>query len=381
MRVNDRNPEDVVIDIPSGTNRDLGLFIISIAIIAIYPVYYLANQAMGEERVPPEYGIYLTAAFILWGVWLIYSCRRSFRIQNRNRTMQITDGWLNKGFTLHWDSLPAVKLTTFKDQMAARPIEYWLVNLVDGKKEFALARTVRNFIEIRALAEAISRTLQCPLVDATYTEGPIQVDAQDINLPFRQRAQRYPAMLGPDIPRPASTGVKMTDAAGQRRFQWGVGSTGFMLEIIGVAALAIILSFLPIIPGLPSLARKSMQVGNFFFYQAMLVLIVLMVTAVAGFKATLVLESKGLTFSEDLWGLILLRKRILWDELEEIRMHQGIRGPEVHFIADETGIFFRMADADSARWITSEVRHYLLDEGAATIPADLAAPANPPRNA
>jgi len=365
-----RKTEDLLeLEVPTDSDRDLGYFLIFVGLVCVYPLYYIIEKFVyiPWKQWVPYY--YIAAIFVAAGLYLLYYSKKKIRATREYLT--IKDGFFHAPITFRWKYSPAILLKSLEVIRRSVPTEDWMVFLVDGKHEYLIDRKVYHQIEMRVLAEQLAKFLKSTLIDVSGDLGRIEIDSHDLDLPFRERVRKYPQLKGPYIEKPAVLRMKERILPNGREYSWGIATAGFLLEILMFAGGILLLTFLPIFPGGYSLYTLSKLKDNYFFYYWFMAIVPLILLFIGGYKIHLKVTDEFVSFRESLWGIPFIIKKILNDNVEEIRYHTGLRGPVFQIISDDTIISFRLPDKERARWLTSYIRYFLATREEGLCPKEL----------
>jgi hypothetical protein len=355
MRVAGKTRESLELYLPSETHRDLGIFLIFFAVFGIFPLQYIAGKFVELPWDNLRPAALLTALMLLAGFYLIFKTRKKIVVTAESLSMK--DGFFIKPLTFRWKSSPSIRLGRIEAIRRSVPVEDWLVFLVDGRHQYLVERSIYHQLEMRALAEEMAKFLCVPLVDASGEEGDMIIECADLDLPYRERVQKYPHMIGPRLPRPALIRMKESDFQGGREYSWGIATAGFLMEILMASIFILLLTFVPWLEEGGSFYAWCSQRGYFFFYEWFAVVMTVIIIIVAGYRVRFRVNGEAVELIENFWKIPFSMKRISVKRVEEVRYYLGIRGPVFQVISDNSILSFRLPDKERARWLTSEVRH------------------------
>jgi len=360
MRVARKTKDSLELYLPSEVNRDLGIFLIFFAFVGVFPLQYIAGKFVKLPWDSYRPAGFLIVILVLAGLYLIFQTRKKILAGTGSLTMQ--DGLFRKPLTLRWKSPPSIRLGRLDAVRRSVPVEDWLVFLVDGRYQYLIERSMYHQLEMRALAEELSKFLAVPLVDASGEEGEMVIESADLDLPYRERVKKYPQMIGPRVPRPALLRMKEADIRGGREYSWGIATAGFLMEILMVSILLLLLTFIPWQADGGSFYTWCNDNNNYFFYDRFAILVPGLIIIIAGYRVRFKVSKEAVDFRESFWNIPFVNRRISMDRVEEVRYYHGLRGPIFQILSDSNIISFRLPDKERARWLTSEVRHFIAGE-------------------
>lgn len=361
MRIVKRSENKWIIATPSKKNTDLGIFLTFLGIVAVLPSYYLFyTRFVGPQVEDWRPTIYFGAVLVIWGMLLIHTSKRRLFLSPKQIT--IVDGWFRRSFTIRWENTPAVKFSSNLEEIRGKLVEFWQVSLMSGRLEYTLDRRPEHQLELRGLAEAVAKFLSCPFVEKGEDGQEVTIQTGDLDLPFQERVRRYPLLLGRPIPMPNKLTVKMEKEDHRLLFDWGIGTTGLLVDILALGLVFFIGSFVPWAEGHLSLYTYCAQKGDFTVYIIAVGILFAAILLVMGYRVRLRVDGKGVDFRSTIWGIAFKHQFIPARALEEIRLSLGARGQVLQMISDADIISFRLSDSETARWLSSTVQRYLLGE-------------------
>lgn len=362
-------PGGLTITLPTTANRDQGVFLVCLG-FAAYPACWLALQLFGwfSGHRWDELGIWSGSVLVLLGMYLLFSSRKTVQVAQECITLQ--DGIGRPVVHIRWKGEASVKLRAVPTEERGRLTEFWEIHLQSGKEEYTVDRRINHQLETRAAAEAIAKALGIPLIDTTGDGEPITIQAADMDLPFRQRAAKYPQLLGRPVNRPPATAVQVESVDGATMFTWGVGTTGIVTDVLSVGALFLLFAVYPF-PGSQhgeNLLSVALSSGNYFGFIAMGAVLGIAILLVLGLRYHLTVDATTARFQEFWWGIPITSTSMPLKFVEEIYLHAGVRGREIQLLGDARGIIFRVSEQETARWLVSEIRRSVMTGHVPEIP-------------
>lgn len=368
-----------MIVLPTDANRNLGIFLIFVGLTGSGPLWYLWCVWFGHmpRSIHGWYPAFLMAGvLVLLGYLLAAHSHKTIAVAAD--CVRVWDGLFRKPLRFTWDGTPAIRLQQLENELSARPRVQWITRLVSGRYEFTLDERRAQQLQSRALAEALARALSCPLLEKAPDGTPMTIQAQDLDLPFHERARRYPNLLGPAVEPPAPLPVRIVRSSDVVRYRWSVATTGLVRDVAILAALILVVTAIPPSATQPSLLETSRASGDFRIYVWLGAVLSTFLLIVAGFRVSLTLAPDRVGTRESLWGIPVGARSIPIGVVEEVQLYRSVRGSTVQVISDAQMFQFRVSDPETAAWLTYEIRRHLMQVepvSAATSLSSEAAPA------
>jgi len=350
--------EKNTICLPSDANRDLGLFLAFVGIVAVHPVYWLYFYYTQRSVSDWRPSLFIGALWVLSGLFLIFFSRK--KIVVGKDFIRINDGLLKKPFNIRWKDTPRVRLKYDEEERKGRIREFWETSLIDGRLEYTIDRREHHQLESRALGESIARILCCDLIERDEEGREITIAPGDLDLPFQLRVIKYPALIRKPVEAPRSDVLKIEERNKSLLVSWGINSTGILLDSMVLLGFLLLFTFLPLKQGSLSFYEQCARRGDFYvFYTAGLILFSA-IMAVIGYRARLNLSRNGAIFWVRIWGIPLRVRKIMMNKIEEIHVTPSNRGPRIQIVSDSRIISFRLIDRAAARWLSYRLQQYML---------------------
>lgn len=353
-----KKENEYIIKTHTDANNDLGAFLIFSGIVCATPIYYLILIALSKPTDNLRAGIFAGVILALIGLHLILNSRKKIAILQEK--IIIKDGTFKPKITFKFEKKDIyIKLKNYEMFLKAHPVEFWQISLVRGKHEYLIDKRPNHQLEMRGLAEALAKSIGCPFLDTSHEEE-IMISPEDLDLPFKERVLKYPQLAGIPIKRPSTIYLKIKDSPEGKTFIWGIASSKLFLEFLIGGALLLVLSFIPFSTNSPSYYQRCVQSDNFFSYYAFGIIILSIIIIFGRYRASLQLGKDKINFKEKLWGIPYSLKVIPAEEVEEINLYIGMRGPMVQVVSDKKIINLRIYNQENARWLSWIIRYYLL---------------------
>jgi len=360
LKITKLKDSTTLVSVHSQTNRDLGIFLIFTALVTAMPLYYIVLWFHGysvksiRELLP---AINFSLPIIVVGIMLIYLSRKRFHVTKDHVT--ITDGLFRGSITFRWKESPSIKVTSVEELRKGKPAIIWQLYLASGRYKYLIDHRSEQLV-IRGVAEAIAKTLKCPITEKTESGADIELAPEDLDLPYSARVKKYPHLLPTDVPCHGGCSIVRREESGTLTFTWGFWHLKTFLEGLVVCGFFFVLSLVPLKPGSLSLFEFSHQNHDFFFYYALGIIVLLATFWLMGYKASVKMTSDRATFLQSFLGVPFSVQSIPTAVLEEVRASWSMRGPALQLISDEKILDLRIARMEDAMWLSQEIKKQLL---------------------
>lgn len=354
-----------VISIPSESNNDLGFFLIFLGLALSFPMRALLDRVYPEaawvDASAPAGIVFVAIGFIL-----IRYTRKRFWLDGKS--IRVQDGWLKRGLRYHWEGEPMIRLRSQEEERGPNTLEFFLVNLVDGKRQYVLDRRLGHHIESRSLAEALAKTINCPVLEKAEA-GEILIPREELDLPFRERVRKQPELLGGDAPKPDPCPFEYDEDENGQRYTWRLASQAMLNEFFTLVLFVALLAVVPIFPrhnpgqetperfqlSFLDFARREHQ---FLYFYVSGTIVATTAFFLFGYGKELRATRKSLDARDRLWGVPVWSASIPADQLEEIWVRQSTRGAHLQLISDACIITGRTSNSAAAAWLASRLRRF-----------------------
>lgn len=368
MKIIRKTPAETIIHVPTAANRSVGVFLVFLGLVGTFPTWYIirAWTSVVPHTRSDWYPAFVAAVLMAsTGFLLAVHSRKQIRITADN--LEVRDGLFHRALHFKWSGTPIIRLQNVERGEGPRRSVTWLVKLVSERYEYTVDERVDQQLESRAVAEAVAKTLKCPLKERTVDGTDVVIDPHDLDLPFRERVTRYPALLGKPMPRPAGVPfrTRILDQGSAVDYSWSLMGMAFILDILVVGVVFFVLSAIPERQHQPSLWEAARTSGDYTLYLWVAAVIAFLLVLTAGLRVSLHLGPTSARFRELFFGIPLRTRTIPNDEIEEVRLFFSVRGPTVQIVSDRRILQFRVSDADLAGWLAFEIRCFLINREAA----------------
>lgn len=265
------------------------------------------------------------------------------------------------------------EVTTYQTRNGTRKVEYWKVNLAvdpgDHGCPLGSFKGSNALLYARRLAEQEARTLHLPLEDTTPEGGAVVIAPEDLDLPFSQRARKYPHLLETTNVPASPTGIRENAArAGARVFSWGMLTWGTAKSTALVLALALGASFVPGRHSSTSIFTDCQRSGNYTFYVVLPVVAAVALLFMACWRTRLTLATDGVRLTYLVAGIPVRARSLSPHEIEQVETHRGTTQPVLLVVADRAILrartwYLGRPDAQNAAWLSHHVSSYLMNLG------------------
>jgi len=348
-----------VIETGTDINFNLGVFFVFCGIVASVPIYYLYLIAAGLPKDNFDTGYMIGILLTLIGLYLMIFTKKLIIIDDKIIT--IKNGILRRPLIYGYDRKNCFVKLKYDDVVDKNiPREFWQVLLVNNRKEYFIDKRMNSQLELRQIAEAMAKSIGCSMLDTTFSEGDVMISSSDLDLPFKERVEKYPQLAGKPIEKPGFTLLSVSDTSNGKIFQWGVASSKLLLEILIPSAILLIISFIPFKGWGSSFYKQCLIAGEFFAYKAFFYIIGFIIVFLAGYRAKLKLENEKIVFSEYIWNVKFRSKFIPVEHVEEVNVVSNLRGVSVQIISNTKIINMRLFNMENASWLAWIIRYYLL---------------------
>jgi hypothetical protein len=352
--------------VPSNSNRDLAIFLIFAGVATSFPIRYVLDHLFPTQN---WHGATAPAGFmmVLLGLYLMRYTRKRFWVVGQ--TVHIKDGHFGSVLRYSWEEPPKIRLRSVEEERGRESVEFWQVYLVDGKRQYLMDREEGHQIECRSLAEALAKTINCPVLEAGE-KGEIVIPREELDLPFRERVRKNPELLGAEVSRPAACPVELEEAENQHVYRWNLRNGPMLTEFMTLAILIFLLAVVPIFPGAsdghghpPERFQRSYvdlarQMQRYEYFYVTGTILGLGAIVLFGYGKELRVSSQSVAAQDRLWGVPVWSATIPADKLEEIWVRQSARGAHLQLISDDEIITGRTSSADVAAWMASRIRRF-----------------------
>ena len=354
--------------VTTDANRDLGIFLLFLGLVGTLPMQYLLDF-LGYTGREGFYAAVSGIILVFIGLVFLGFSRKRFTITPQH--IKLADGFLRKPLKFTWEGPPSIRLRPQEEEHGDKHVEYWLVNLIDGKRQYVLDRRVGHQLESRSLAEALAKSMNCPVIERGDT-GDVVIPREELDLPFRERVRRNPLLLGPKLPKPENCQAREWESEQELGFSWRLAGSAMLSEYLTVALLLLLLAVVPLFPGKPMVdhpehAREPLQRSfvdlarqdhNFKYFAVCGTCLAVSFILLFGYQKEMRATPTALVARDRLWGVPVWGAKIPTDKLEEIWVRQSTRGTSLQFISDDVIIAGRTSSLETATYLASKIRHY-----------------------
>jgi len=353
--------------LPSNANQDLAIFLIFAGLALSFPVRNLiARVYPGRGWI--DYLVPLGFATVVLAALMLRFTRKSFRVEER--AIAVKNGWFGRTLRYRWEGEPMIRLRSQEEESGKGSRDFWLVNLVDGKRQYVLDRREGHRIESRSLAEALAKQINCPVLEKGES-GEMLIPREELDLPFRERVRRHPELLGQEFDRrPDGCSVVEERCQGDAQvYRWKLLSPAMLQEYFTLVFFLVLMGVVPIFPRVVGSSGEVVKFQVSFFNLAMArhdytyflvtgIIIALTSFLLFGYRKELRTDVSDISAQDKVWGVPFWSARIPADQLEAIWVRQSARGTHLQLISDACIISGRLACAEEASWLASRIRRF-----------------------
>lgn len=349
--------------LPTGRDRDLGLVLLFLSAVTYYAAPPLALEFGANKGTVALFSTPIGTLFLIMGLATTFFSRK--KITLKDDMVVIKDGYFAKPLHLRYENTPTFKLTGFEEEDSSKAAEVWTVHMVDEGRQYLIDRRVGQQMASRSLAERLAKGARGSMIEAqdgrNYTFA-----VEELDLSFVERVNRYPEMLGKEVPEPPDKVVKFERTDTGIKVSWSFFRSGLLFEIFCVSAFMVAAAFIPL-PGGPrgqgfSLFDAEMAEGDYRYFIGVAVFTALSLFLLAGYRTTLELISPKRVYSRTtIWGVPIRGGGIPLEELEHIAVTVTSRGPYLQMISDRKILRERLPSTNIARWLAWEFRNRLAE--------------------
>lgn len=354
-----------VISIPSSSNNDLGMFLVFTGLALSFPMRALLHRVYPEQAWV-DWASPLGFAIVVLGFLLMRYTRKRF--WQEGQSIRVQDGWLRRSLSYRWSGQPMIRLRSQEEERGPNTLEFWLVSLVDGKAQYVLDRRQGHQIESRSLAEALAKTINCPVLEKAES-GEITIPREELDLPFRERVKKQPELLGAEAPKPEPCPIEVVENNGQERYTWRLLSPAMLNEFFTLVCFVLLLAIVPIfpktVPGQEVVERFQLSFldiarhkHHFTYFYVTGAIVTLTAFFLFGYRKELRASRQRLDAQDRLWGIPVWSASIPADQLEEIWVRQSARGAHLQLISDACIISGRISNSGVAAWLAWRLRRF-----------------------
>lgn len=349
------------ISIPTDANRDAGIFLLFLGAVGVVPLYYLfVTLGLGRSRWNWEIGAAAAIVVALLGIGLILFSRKHFLVREGSVTLK--DGLFAPKMRYQWKGDPAVRLSSIEEEVGGKAQEVWLVNLVDGKYQYTLDRRPGQQIASRALAEMVAKAIGCPVIEKVDHQTELRIERHELDLPFVERVQKYPQLMGQEVERPGHSDVEVEEKDDLRRYVWRITGTAMLFEVLGLFGVLLLVTLAPLPVGAEeesySLLAIARQQGDYLYFYVLGAALLAVIAMLFGYRSEIVANPQLISTRAMLWGVPFKSSSIPVSSLENISARLSSRGAYLQFISDERIITERLPDLDTAAWLAWQIRRF-----------------------
>jgi len=325
-----------------------------LGVVVALPVPALLN-ALERLPAPLWHWRLLGVALLGVGLLLFHFSRKRFRVQDGKLTVQ--DGLLSAPVHYLWEGQADIHLSSYETNQG----ESWAVDLVCGKIYYRIHHGLDHLCENLSLAVALARATGGSLVETSDAQ-PVVIAPEELGMPYRERVQRHPQLLPPEVAKPKLCTVVLIEENGQQRFRWQlswphIGPYLMMLTFV----MAVLAGVPPLSSGDATQSAFNLaQAGRSYTYFILCgaVLSGLLLVA-SGFRKELLVGPESLCSTSSLWGIPLGSACVPVGEVQDIWVRELRSGAQLQFVSEGRCLGGHVSDLPVARWVAAQVARSL----------------------
>lgn len=352
----------------SRSNADLGVFLVFLGTLCSVPLSNLfCKLVLRIPSVDWRIGLSLGLVVAAVGLALMAFTRATYRVvkEGAGGYIEVRDGLLRGGVRYAFAGTPEIRLQGVESENVGDNRCVWQVTLVDGKYHYLLDSRVERQTESRGLAEFLCKTIECPFILHLHNRT-IKIAHEDLDLPFYERAQRYPELLGKRVDPEDARGVTVRDLDGGtgREYSWGVLGAGILVNTVGVFFAVLLFGLLPVFGDVGdhySLLETARSSGNYIFFVGTLALGLVIVAVQCGYSGRVSVRGEAVIGCISIWGIKTWLRSIPIECLEEVSVRARTSGASLVLISDDMVAAVRMGGMMSANFVCGDLGHFLVE--------------------
>ena len=351
--------------VSTASNRDLGVFALFFGLFGAAPLHYLGYRLMAWEQYwNVTDALALAAFFAVIGLLFMFASRKRFEVSKEE--IKVSDGFLKRGIVYKWNTTPKIKIRSFQLEQDGRTSDQWTVELLDGSKSYSLDRREGSQMSSRTLAEKLAKSIGCSVIEEVDSKA-VEIPREELDMPFVERVQKYPELLGREFERPPNSGIEFEKTDGKLRFSWDFKDTGMWWEVTFVTVCLLLGSLVPLPIGKEGEGFSILDIarleGHFYYFYVVGALCGLAFFVLFGYRLEIWAKPEQIAVQGKLWGVPIRKLTLPVNELEGISVRLTGRGALLHLISDARILDERLSDPEDARWVAYKVRHYYAELG------------------
>jgi hypothetical protein len=350
-----REQSERVFHLRSGANKDAGLFLVFLGVAAVIPLYWLYNYYALVDVIDWKPALYLSASLVLTGMYIAFLARES--ISAGRSHVRIDMGILKRPLTIRWSEKPALKLTLNADESGMA--YFWELKLIDGRREYSMKRLPFASCELRRIGRQIAMMLQCPFIECDNTGVTTVIDRAGMETPFVQRIRK----IADDSPhvwkKPEHSSMVISGNDCSFHAVWSMRTRGLLAEMTVLSSFLFAATCLHLAQGGPSFWEQCLSRGDYLAYYAEGVVLALTSLYLAGLRMHISADSGFISYSETLLGVVLRKKTLAIESLEDIRVSTAPGKAMIHMFSGQKSIVAAVSGEQDARWLDCMLRQFL----------------------
>lgn len=352
------------ISLPTQRDRDTGVVLFFLSLVSYYALPALAYEFGFPHGTVAFLTTPLGVLLMVVGIACLFFSRKTVVVEPG--TVRIKDGLFRRPLNLRFESTPTIKLSVYEESRSnGRVDEIWTVHLVDGGRQYLIDRRVGQHGSVRSLAERLAKYTKGSLVEIHDGQSH-SFELEELDLPFVERVERYPALMGTPVEEPTDKVVSFSSGPNGIEVGWSFFRSSLLWEIITVSGLLFGAAFIPLPGGSQgegfSLYQAEQAQGDYRYFIALIAFTLLSLGLLSGYRNRIWLNATSGALSQStIWGIPVRTGKIPIEKLEHVGVSVTSRGPYLQLISDETILREQLPSTHIARWIAWKMRQYLVE--------------------
>lgn len=352
-----------MITLPTRRDRDTGVVLFFLSLVFYYAVPALAYEFGYSYGTVAHISTPVGLLLMLLGVACLFLARKTIKVEPG--LLRIKDGFWSRPLQLRFEGSPMIRLSHHEQERGHHSDEVWTVHLIDGHTQYLIDRRVGQHSQVRSLAERLAKAVDGSLMEVhegqSYTFAPGEMD-----LPFHERAKRYPALMGAPVDEPSDKVIAFRQDASGVEVSWSFFRSGLLWEVLVVSGLLAGAAFVPL-PGGPdgkgfTLYQAEHAQGDYRYFVGVALFTMVSLVLLSGYRSRIHLGAEeGAVARSTVWGIPVRTAKIPLSRLEHVGVSVTSRGPYLQLISDETIIKEQFPSTHIARWVAWRMRSYLVE--------------------
>jgi len=339
----------------SGANTDPGIFLIFLGTVAVLPLYWLYNYYTLTDVTDWKPALYLSAILIAAGIYCAFLSRESIAVGRSH--MRIDTGILKKPIVIRWSEEPALKLALNIDD--SKMSYFWELKLIDGRREYSVKRLPLSDCRLRTTGRQIAKLLHCRFIECGNQGGTTIIDSADMEVPFAQRVRKTPDNASGTCEKPEHSRLAISNDESSFHAIWALHTKGLPVGMPFLAMTLFAATCLHWTQGGPSFLEQCAAKGEYLSYCAEGAVLAMISLYLAGIRMHISADRSVISYSETLLGVVLKKRALPLDSLEDIRITTVSGKALIHIFSGEKSIVAAISGGQDAGWLHCRLCRFL----------------------